>query len=156
MGDREPHEGELMAQARRFADLAHSRMVALGATVAVGESLTGSLISAVLTEAPGTSVTSPGRSRRVRHRPETQHRRGAHRTVLKEHGPVHSVIAQELAGPGEQDGRPVGEVFGAIAAETKSAAKRYNFDGTRQEIRLAAVAAALSDLVDVLNAATER
>jgi nicotinamide-nucleotide amidase len=92
---------------------------------------------------------------------------------LKRHGPVHGVIAEQLAlgardrlsadygvgatgvaGPGDQGGRSVGEVFVAVASDSQVAAKRYQFDGSRSEIRMAAVAAALSDLLGVLDIAT--
>jgi nicotinamide-nucleotide amidase len=164
---------EGLGQARRFADLAHGRLVELGRTVAVAESLTGGLISAVLTEAPGTSVTFRGGL--VVYSTDLKHSvAGVDDQDLDEHGPVHNVIAEQLAsnartrlgasygigatgvaGPGEQAGHPVGEVFIAIATGTAVEVKRYEFDGTRQEIRMAAVTAALSDLVGVLNVALQ-
>jgi nicotinamide-nucleotide amidase len=60
--------------------------------------------------------------------------------------------ATGVAGPGDQDGRPVGEVFTAIASGPEVVAKRYHFDDTWNEIRMTTVVAALFDLVDVLEA----
>ena len=52
---------------------------------------------------------------------------------------------------GGQIGRGVGEVFIAVASEAGVSAKRHEFDGNRDEVRITPVATALSDLVDVLN-----
>lgn len=161
-----------LQEARRLADVAHGRLVELGQTVAVAESLTGGLISVLLTEAPGTSVTFRGGL--VVYATDVKHPvAGVRNEDLKRHGPVHARIAEQLAsgarerlsadygvgatgvaGPGNQGGRSVGEVFVAVATVTQVAAKRYHFDGNRSEIRMAAVAAALSELLEVLEMAT--
>jgi nicotinamide-nucleotide amidase len=154
-----------------LADLAHGRLVELGQTVGVAESLTGGLICSLLTEAPGTSVTFRGGL--VVYATDLKHTiAGVPLEDLKEYGPVHGTVAGQLAsgarlrlqadygigatgvaGPGEQDDRDVGEVFIALAAEAGVSAKRYEFEGNRDDIRLATVAAALSDLVDALERA---
>ncbi|MCW2527836.1 MAG: cinA [Pseudonocardiales bacterium] len=164
---------EDLAEARRSADRSHGRLVELGQTVAVAESLTGGLISALLTEAPGTSVTFRGGL--VVYATDLKHTlAGVNAQDLETNGPVHNVIAQQLAsgsrerlgadfgigvtgvaGPGEQGGHPVGEVFIAIASQTTAAVKRYEFQGTRSDIRIATVAAALADLVRVLDSDTK-
>jgi nicotinamide-nucleotide amidase len=155
-----------------LADVAHGRLVELGQTVAVAESLTGGLISVLLTESPGTSVTFRGGL--VVYATDVKHPvAGVSNEDLKRHGPVHGLIAEQLAsgarerlgadygvgatgvaGPGDQGGRSVGEVFVAVASDAQVAAKRYQFDGNRSEVRMAAAAAALSDLLDVLEIAT--
>jgi nicotinamide-nucleotide amidase len=162
---------DALKEGRRFADRIHGRLVALGQTVAAAESLTGGMISALLTEMAGTTVTFRGGL--VVYATDVKHSiAGVNDQHLAEHGPVHSVIAKELAcqarqklnagygigvtgvaGPGEQDGHPLGEVFIAIASDTSVEVKRYEFDGTRGDIRMATTAAALSDLLDALNAA---
>ncbi|MDB5325240.1 MAG: pncC [Phycisphaerales bacterium] len=167
----QPAWRDALNEGRRFADLVHGRLVALGQTVAAAESLTGGLISALLTEMAGTTVTFRGGL--VVYATDVKHSiAGVDDRALAEHGPVHSVIAEQLAcrvrekldadygigatgvaGPGEQDGHPVGEVFIAIASSAAVSTKRYEFAGTRGDIRLASTAAALSDLVDVLTAA---
>jgi nicotinamide-nucleotide amidase len=161
-----------LTEVRRLADQVHGRLVEQGRTVAVAESLTGGLISAALTEAPGTSVTFRGGL--VVYATDLKHSlAGVDADDLDRHGPVHGTIAEQLAagvrerlgaeygvgatgvaGPAEQAGHPVGEVFIAVASDGAVAANRYEFDGSRDEIRVAAAAAALSDLVDVLNMAS--
>lgn len=156
--------------ALRFADLAHGRLVELGRTVAVAESLTGGLISVLLTAAPGTSVTFRGGL--VVYATDLKHSvAGVRSEDLDVLGPVHEVIAKQLAagarrrlgadygvgvtgvaGPGEQNDRPVGEVFVAVASGVGAVGERYRFEGTRDEIRTAAATAALSDLVEILDA----
>jgi nicotinamide-nucleotide amidase len=59
-GPSHPACSETLNEARRFADLIHGRLVALGQTVAAAESLTGGLISALLTEMAATTVTFRG------------------------------------------------------------------------------------------------
>jgi nicotinamide-nucleotide amidase len=160
-----------LQEARRSADVVHGRLVQLGQTVGVAESLTGGLISALLTEAPGTSVTFRGGL--VVYATDLKHPiAGVCRDDLERHGPVHGVIAEQLAsgarvrlsadygvgatgvaGPGDQGGRPIGEVFVAVASDSETFSTRYQFGGSRAEIRMAAVAAALSDLLDVLEMA---
>jgi nicotinamide-nucleotide amidase len=164
---------ERLRDARWFADLAHGRLVEAGRTVGVAESLTGGLISVLLTEAPGTSVTFRGGL--VVYGTDVKHSiAGVRADDLAKHGAVHRVIAEQLAsgardrlsadygigatgvaGPGAQDGRPVGEVFIAIASGSAITARRYEFTGSRAQIRLAAAAAALSDLTDTLRADAE-
>ncbi len=166
--------GQHWQEARRFADLAHGRLVEQGRTVAVAESLTGGLISVLLTEAPGTSVTFRGGV--VVYATDLKHTiAGVDEDALDKHGPVHSVIAEQMAsgvcdrmradygigvtgvaGPGRQDDSPIGEVFVAIAVDGEVACSRHKFDGTRNEIRLATAAAALSDFVAALEAATAK
>jgi nicotinamide-nucleotide amidase len=166
--------GQHWREARRFADLAHGRLVELGRTVAVAESLTGGLISMLLTEAPGTSVTFRGGL--VVYATDLKHAvAGVDEDALAKHGPVHDVIAEQLAsgvcdrmeadygigvtgvaGPGGQDNSPIGEVFVAVAGDGDVVSNRHRFDGTRNEIRLATAAAVLSDFVAVLEAATAR
>jgi nicotinamide-nucleotide amidase len=154
--------------ARSHADRAHSRLVELGATVATAESLTGGLIGFLLTEAPATSVTFRG-GLIVYGEDTKQHMAGVDDDLLAEHGPVHPAVAEQLAigardrvdadygigitgvaGPGTQGGRPVGEVHVGIASPLGVTTREYHFDGTREVIRLAAAAAALSDLVAAL------
>jgi nicotinamide-nucleotide amidase len=143
----------------------------LGRTVAVAESLTGGLISVALTEAPATSVTFRGGF--VLYATDLKHSvAGVAEDALDKHGPVHSEIAEQMAtgvrdrmqadygigvtgvaGPGGQDDRPIGEVFVAISCDGDVASSRHRFDGSRDEIRTAAAAAALSELVAVLDTA---
>lgn len=160
---------ESLSQARRHADRVHSRLVALGATVATSESLTGGLIGVLLTDAPATSVTFRGGL--IVYGVDTKHHMaGVDDDLLAEHGPVHALVAEQLAigardrvkadfgigitgvaGPGTQGGHPVGEVHVGIASPDRVTSCSYLFDGTRGEIRAAAAAAALAQLVEELD-----
>ncbi len=159
---------ELLQEARRYADVAHSRLVERGATVATAESLTGGLIGVLLTEAPATSVTFRGGL--IVYGSDTKnHMAGVDDRLLAEHGPVHPAVAEQLAvgarsrvdadygvgvtgvaGPGTQGGRPVGEVHVGIASDQGVSSREYHFDGNRDAIRTAAAAAALAALVAAL------
>jgi nicotinamide-nucleotide amidase len=152
-----------------LADVAHGRLVETGRTVAVAESLTGGLICAMLTAAPATRVTFRGGL--VVYATDLKHTlAGVEQRALNQHGPVHAAVAEQLArgarqrldadygvgvtgvaGPGEQDGHPVGELFTAVAAVNGTTVQRHDFSGTRQEIRMSAVVAALSHLLDVVD-----
>ncbi|ONH23665.1 CinA family protein [Pseudofrankia asymbiotica] len=152
-----------------MADLAHGRLVDAGRTVAVAESLTGGLVSVVLTAAPGTNATFRGGL--VVYATDLKHTAaGVPQADIERHGPVHPVVAERLAagvrerlsadygigvtgvaGPGEQARHPVGEVFVSIGSEAGTSVTRHQFEGSRDDIRLAAAIAALSDLVRALD-----
>jgi PncC family amidohydrolase len=164
----DPHADEQLREARRLADIAHSRLVEAGATVAVAESLTGGLLSAFLTAAPNTSVTFRGGL--VVYAADAKHDiAGVDRSALDEHGPVHEEIAAALAagartrlsadygigvtgvaGPGQQDGHPVGEVYVSVATAGDVRSWRHELPGNRDGIRLGAVAVALGGLITVI------
>jgi nicotinamide-nucleotide amidase len=157
-------------EARRLADVAHGRLVEQGRTVGVAESLTGGMVSMLLTEAPATSTTFRGGV--IVYSTDLKHTlAGVSEEDLEKYGAVHSEIAEQLAagvrnrciadygiattgvaGPGEQDGRPVGEVHVAVAGPSGVKAEQHQFEGTRDEIRAAATAAALAAFVAVLDA----
>lgn len=165
----DPHDADPVQRARRYADQAHSRLVELGRTVATAESLTGGLLGVFLTEAPATSVTYRGGL--IVYEADTKHRMaGVADDVLAAYGPVHPVVAEQLAegardrvdadygigitgvaGPGGQGGRPVGEVHVSIASASGVRSREYHFDGARDQIRKLAAAAALADLVAELD-----
>jgi nicotinamide-nucleotide amidase len=92
---------------------------------------------------------------------------------LDEHGPVHEVVARQLAagarrriqadyglavtgvaGPSSQGGRAVGEVFVSVATEDGVSCRHCRLPGSRGDIRSAAAAEALSDLLVVLDCDT--
>jgi nicotinamide-nucleotide amidase len=160
---------DALAEARRRADQVHSRLVELGATVATAESLTGGLVSVLLTEAPATSVTFRGGL--ITYGVDTKHHvTGVDDDLLGEYGPVHPRVAEQLAvgarervdadygvgvtgvaGPATQGGRPVGEVWVGVASAHGARSREFHFAGNRSDIRAAATAAALGELLAELD-----
>ncbi|WP_242902579.1 CinA family nicotinamide mononucleotide deamidase-related protein [Actinomadura terrae] len=116
-----------------LARVVHRLLVERSATIAAAESLTGGLISAELTAAPGSSETYAGGM--VTYATETKARLlGVPEDLLAEHGAVHPDVAAAMAtgvrdrlgttyglsvtgvaGPEPQDGRPVGTVYIGLA-----------------------------------------
>ncbi|MCO8246178.1 MULTISPECIES: CinA family protein [unclassified Haladaptatus] len=146
------------------------------ATVATAESCTGGLIGSLLTDVPGSSdyfdsgLVTYSYDAKMRHV-------GVTREALDEHGAVSEPVARAMArgvrdvagttwgvattgiaGPtGGTDEKPVGTVFIGVAyagewgsEESYSVVARYEFDGSRQEIKRKIANQALSDLLDEL------
>ena len=133
-------------------------------TVAVAESLTGGLISYRLTKLPGSSNYFVGGIVCYHNRAKI-YLAGVPPKLIGEEGPVSEATAQSLAenvrqktksdiglaatgwaGP-ESDGKsPVGLVYIALADETGTAVRKFQFDGDREAIRFKASQAALTML----------
>lgn len=141
------------------------RLTTRGMTVAVAESLTGGLLLATLTAVPGASSAVMGGvvsySNSVK-----QHVLGVDADVLREHGPVHRVVAEQMAssvallcganigiattgvaGPGDQDGVAAGTFWVAMSASGHCEARQERVDGNRSSVRLAAVCSGLTLLL---------
>lgn len=139
-------------------------------TVAVAESLTGGLVLASLVSVPGASAVVRGGV--VAYATDLKARLlGVDRGLLDLEGAVHPEVAREMAlgivalvgsdygvattgvaGPDPQDGRPVGEVHVAVAADggrSHVASVRLDPDLGREAIRWGAVRAALEALLVV-------
>ncbi|MEY9994784.1 nicotinamide-nucleotide amidase [Streptomyces sp. V4I8] len=147
-----------------------------GETVAVAESLTGGLVAAEMTAAPGASKAFRGSV--TAYATELKHELlGVDATLLEQHGAVNPQVAAQMAvgvrkalgadwgiattgvaGPEEQDGQPVGTVFVAVdgpagrgsgsAGGGKVEALRLN--GDRAEIRMESVRSVLALLLTEL------
>jgi nicotinamide-nucleotide amidase len=155
------------------APLLH-RLQATGSTVAVAESLTGGLVTAALTEVPGASTVVRGGvvayvddvKRDLLDVPPD--RLAAHGAVSAEVaadlaagarrrlGATFGVATTGVAGPGPQAGRSAGEVFVAVAGPEGEVVRRLDLSsvGDRAAVRVAAVAAALALLSEVVGEAT--
>lgn len=149
----------------------HGRLADDGATVAVGESLTGGLLGAALTATPGASKTFRGGVI-------------AYATDLKEvlldvPGPLldaegavsahvaaamaagvrdrlaatYGVALTGVAGPDGQDGNPPGTVFVAVAGPGGGQVRELTLTGDRSAVRAGAVDAAIELLRDLLDGA---
>lgn len=140
--------------------------------LAVSESLTGGMLASQLASVPGASRVFLGGAVVYSNRakvalsgvPEaTIHHQGAVSlqaaeelaagiaAKLGEAGEqVIGVSATGVAGPDSLEGKPVGTVFIGLARGTKVTAREFRFSGSRQQIRSAAVAAALAMISEEL------
>lgn len=154
-------------------------LVARGETVAVAESLTGGLLGGALSSVPGASAVFRGGV--IAYATELKASLlGVDPALLAREGAVHPDVAAQMArgaadrlgatwglattgvaGPDPQDGRPVGEVYVAVAGPAgrlvSVAAEIGIPDGTdpaavRPLVRTASVAAALTLLAAQLDA----
>ncbi|QKW24475.1 CinA family protein [Kitasatospora sp. NA04385] len=138
---------------------------ARGATLAVAESLTGGLLAAALVDVPGASAAFRGSVTAY----ATELKAavlGVDEGLLDVHGPVHPVVARQMAegvrrllgadwalattgvaGPDPQDGRPVGTVYVALAGPAGTEALPLRLSGGRDTIRRESVEAALGLLL---------
>jgi nicotinamide-nucleotide amidase len=141
-----------------------------GETLASAESLTGGMIGALLTDIPGASESYLGGviSYATRLKGTLA---GVDRGTLAELGPVSGRTAAEMArgvaelctadwglattgvaGPDDQHGHPVGQVFVAVSHDAAALLRveELSLDGDRAAIRRQAASAALGLLADVL------
>lgn len=131
-----------------------------GETVATAESLTAGLVAAALTSVPGSSAVVRGGLVVYATRLKTD-LAGVDAAALAEHGPVHPVIAGQLArgaritcgaswgigltgvaGPDPQDGVEPGVVHLAVAGHGEVSVRTVEVDGNRHQVRAGAVRAA--------------
>lgn len=133
-----------------------------GKTLVTAESCTGGGIGAALTAVPGSSRVYKGGI--ISYTNWVKHRLlGVDETVLNRVGAVSAPVAEAmargarnaldgdvavsvtgLAGPdGDEFGNPVGTVFIGYCDEKKCFSRQYHFDGSRDQVREAAVQAAL-------------
>ncbi len=142
--------------------------------VAVAESLTGGLLVAALVDVPGASAVLQGGI--VAYQNTLKHRLlGVDSELLATSGAVNEEVAEQMAlgvrerlaegtlvntigisttgvaGPDWQDEQPPGTVFIGLATQAGTQVFEHAFSGDRQEIREAAVQAALEHLRDHLD-----
>jgi len=140
-----------------------------GLTVSVAESLTGGLLCAALTEAPGASAVIRGGV--VAYATDLKASElGVPQEILAIRGAVDPDVALEMAagvatklgsdiglsttgvaGPDPQDGKAVGTVFIACVWGKKRVVEELSLSGTRNEIRSLTVHAALRLLSSVIS-----
>ena len=151
-------------------------LIRRGWSIAVAESLTGGLLVAELIRTPGASAVVSGGI--VAYSTELKHTLlGVNSGLLAAHGPVHADVAAQMAagvrdrmavagmpatvgisttgvaGPDPQDGVPVGTVFLGFAIGADVRAASVQLQGTREDIRSAAVSESLMQLRTLLEAA---
>lgn len=135
-----------------------------GLTVAVAESLTGGMVAARIVDIPGASEAFRGGV--VSYATEVKHDvLGVSAPLLRERGAVDPEVAKQMAvgvrrllkadlglavtgvaGPTEQDGHPVGQVFLARCAgpESTTEVREVRLSGSRAQIRQDASAALIA------------
>jgi nicotinamide-nucleotide amidase len=138
------------------------QLVLAGETVAVAESLTGGLVLSTLVNPAGASRVVVGGV--VVYSTDVKASvLGVDAGLLAERGAVDAAVAVQMAnrvraqfgatiglsttgvaGPDEQDGVAVGTVFVAVASERGDTVEERHFGGTRDDVRLASVDAALT------------
>lgn len=128
-------------------------MRARGETLAAAESLTAGLITATVASVPGASDVLRGGM--AAYATEVKIGvLGVDRSVIEQHGVISAECAQAMAerarvvfetdwavaatgvaGPDEQDGHPVGEVYVAVAGPGRVEAAKLDLEGDRAAIR---------------------
>ena len=143
------------------------------ATLAVAESCTGGLVGSLLTDVPGSSDYFD-RSLVTYSYDAKRHLLAVDREVLDQHGAVSEPVARAMAkgardtadatwgvsttgvaGPtGGTDEKPIGTVFVGVAraapwgtGDSKTTVQRYEFDGTRREVKEQIARQALRDVL---------
>lgn len=144
------------------------RLVAQGATVATAESLTGGRLAAELTQLPGSSQTFLGGvvsyatsvKTGVLEVPESvvheygvvsaECARAMAEGVRRLVGSTYALSTTGVAGPDDQEGKPPGTVFVAVAGPGGTHVEELSLSGDRDEIQTATCRAALSALGGIL------
>ena len=140
-----------------------------GESLATAESLTGGLLSATMTDVPGASRSVAGAvvsyATRIK-----ESLLDVPAEVVAEHGVVSGECAQAMAlgararlrttwalattgvaGPDSQEGKPVGEVWVAVAGPSGVAVRRLALSGDRRAIREQSCREVLALLTEVLD-----
>jgi nicotinamide-nucleotide amidase len=156
------------------AEAVHA-LIGHAASVAVAESLTGGLVCGALTSVPGASSVVRGavvayatelKADLLRVDPALLEREGAvhpdvavgmAQGVRERLGADVGVSTTGVAGPEPQDGRPVGEVYVAVATAAGVHVNPLTLDPAlgRSGIRTASVEAALKLLVEILSSGSD-
>jgi PncC family amidohydrolase len=143
------------------------------ATIAVAESVTGGLISMMLTSSPGSSAYFLGGA--VCYSPRAKIiQTGIDPKIIAEKGLVSEQTAIGLAkgirqrlvaslgigvtgaaGPDPHGGKPVGTVYIALSEKERDIVKEFVFDGSREDIQKKAAHAALNMLLLYLKGSEE-
>lgn len=143
-------------------------LIAAGATVATAESLTGGQVAAAVTAVPGSSQTYLGgvvayaTDVKVDVLKVPQEVVDTHGVVSAECatamatgvrelvGSTYAMATTGVAGPVEQEGKPVGTVFVAVAGPAGVEVEELALEGSRVQIQLGSVEGVFSLLLGIL------
>ncbi|GGG69441.1 CinA family protein [Corynebacterium pelargi] len=161
-------EGSIERQAKVLVDLARVR----GCTIATCESLSAGLLAASLAQVPGASAVLRGGL--ITYATDLKvSLAGVDAALINDHTVVSGQVAEAMAqgarkrcsadyaialtgvaGPGTQDGHPVGTVWCGIAGPESSRFQKLGGEsglkGSRNEIRASSVDAAIDWAIDVI------
>jgi len=145
---------------------AAAALEAAGLRVAVAESCTGGLLSAALTDIPGSSAYFLG-GIVAYHNDVKRLELGVSDQTLQRHGAVSAEVAHEMAeairtrlradlgiavtgvaGPAAEDAKPAGLTYIAVATPEGTQTTRFQWSGDREGNRQASVKAALELLLE--------
>jgi nicotinamide-nucleotide amidase len=170
-----PEEAEVTLQRDRRSDPERllTRLIELGWTLGIAESLTGGLVVSSLVGVPGASAVVRGGI--VAYSTPLKHSLlGVDPTLLEAHGAVHPRVARQMAegvrvrlavdgipcdvgisttgiaGPDSPDGQPVGTVHIGVATPLGTRVESLELQGTRDEIRAETVRRAVRTALDAL------
>jgi PncC family amidohydrolase len=165
MSDEEP--GQLPTDQVMGATL-HAELVRVGATLATAESLTGGALADLVSASPGASDAYLGGVVSYATSVKTG-LLGVSEETVESHGVVSAECAEEMAarvrkligadfalsttgvaGPTEQEGKPVGTVFVGVAGPDGASAHELALSGGRAEIRHDTCRAAIDLLLKAL------
>lgn len=155
-------------ETRELATTLVATLTGRGQTLAIAESITGGLLSALVTGVPGASDVLRGGV--VAYATEVkQDLLEVPDDVVEDHGVISAPCAEAMAegvrdllattygvsttgvaGPDEQEGQPVGTVYVGVAGPAGVQSLRLGLAGTRAMIREATCAAALGELLSAL------
>ena len=146
----------------------HAELVRHEATLATAESLTGGALGDLISASPGASETYLGGVVTYATEVKTEVL-GVRQETVDEYGVVSAECAREMAervrallgtdwgvsttgvaGPTEQEGRPVGTVFVAVAGPDGTQHRQLDLDGNRAEIRQQACVSAAKLVLEAL------
>jgi nicotinamide-nucleotide amidase len=146
----------------------HAELMLRGQTVATAESMTGGSLAEAISAAPGASSTFLGGV--VSYATEVkQQLLGVAKETVESEGVVSAACAAEMAtgvrrllgtdyavsttgvaGPTEQEGKPVGLVFVGVAGPDGVVTCELNLDGDRADIRAETTARAMALLLETV------
>jgi nicotinamide-nucleotide amidase len=146
----------------------HAELLRRQATLSTAESLTGGALGDLISASPGASETYLGGL--VTYATEVKTRLlGVRQDTVEKYGVVSAECAREMAervrvllgtdwgvsttgvaGPTEQEGKPVGTVFVAVAGPDGTRHRQLDLDGDRAEIRQQTCVSAAKLVLDAL------
>ena len=142
-------------------------LTGLGVTLATMESCTGGLLASTITDVPGSSSYFKGGL--VTYTTEAKIAYGVDARLIEEHGAISAQVAEAMAraarlqlradmgvgvtgvaGPTEQEGKPVGTVFIAVEHERSARGHVTHYQAPRVDVKTRAVTSALFQLRQLL------